>query len=97
MKLAKQDLYAFWSYDQFPYVKGGTITKIHDDSSIETKEYGPGACFSPLKIVPLKAGMIIQQDLNNRAEARRRKHYEVNQEFDSALRNFYCFIDKSLK
>ena len=97
MKLAKQELYAFWSYDQFPYVLGGTITKIHDDSSIETKEYGPGARFSPIKIVPLKAGMIIQHDLNNRAETRRRKRDEVNTEFDTSLRNFYCFIDKSLK
>lgn len=90
--MKKQQLYAFWSYDQFPYILGGTVAKINDDSTVETKEYGPGYCFTPLKIVPLKAGMIIKQDLE-KLKARRTKTLRgIELAFDEELKKQWCFI-----
>lgn len=57
----KQDLFAFWPYDYFPYVLGGTVTKIHDNGRVEIKEYGSGYSFEPIKILPYKAGLALYQ------------------------------------
>jgi hypothetical protein len=87
-----QKLYAFWSYDQFPYVLSGTVTKINDDSSVETEEYGSGYCFTPVKIVPLKAGLIIKQELDEMKETRRQKLDALREKFDSDLKQKWGFI-----
>lgn len=84
-------LYAFWRYDYFPYVLGGTVTKINDDSTVSIKEYG-NARFAPLKIVPFKAGMVIQQDLDKKKELRRISLEAVNKKADDELKRQWCFI-----
>ena len=50
------NLFAFWSYGSYPYVLGGTVTRMREDGYVETKEYGPGAWFKPVKLLPLDAG-----------------------------------------
>lgn len=87
----KQELYAFWRYDQFPYVLGGTVTKIHDNGTVEIKEW-QGFCFTPIKIVPLKAGMIIKQDLDKKQELRRISLEAVQLQADEELKRQWCFI-----
>ncbi len=56
LTLAPTDLYAFWHYDQYPYVCGGPITKISARGNVETRNYGPGFVFTPFLILPLAAG-----------------------------------------
>ncbi len=60
----KETLFAFWEYDQPPYFLGGTITKMYEDGTVETKEYGRGNCFTPVKIVPAQAGRAIKAKLD---------------------------------
>jgi len=87
-----EKLYAFWSYDKFPYVLGGTVTKMHDDGTVETKEYGQGSCFTPIKIVPFKAGIIIKQDLDKKQELLRISLNAAVMKADEELKREWCFI-----
>lgn len=87
-----EKLYAFWRYDQFPYVLGGTVTKMFDNGTVETKEYGRGSCFTPIKIVPLKAGMIIKRDLDKKQELLRISLEAVQLQADEELKRQWCFI-----
>jgi hypothetical protein len=66
-----QRLYAFWKYDQFPFVLGGEVTAMQSDGSVETVGYGKGYWFTPFKIVPLADGRKIAKELERlRAEYR---------------------------
>lgn len=51
-----KELYAFWKYDQFPFVLGGQITNMRSDGAVETVGYGKGYWFTPVKILPLEEG-----------------------------------------
>ena len=70
MNKKKLGKYAFWKYDRVPYVLGGTITDILDDGRVETREYGKGYYFTPIKIVPIEDGLKIQDQLNAMKEQR---------------------------
>lgn len=56
-------LYAFWKYGLFPYILGGIVTKIENET-VETKEYGKGNRFIYSKITNLKEGLQIQKKLD---------------------------------
>jgi hypothetical protein len=60
-----QELFAFWRYDTFPYVLGGTVTKMLPSGRVETVEYGPGHSFMPIKILPRADGAALWQKLEN--------------------------------
>lgn len=49
-------LFAFWRYDQFPYVLGGTVDRMSEKGNVNTHEYGYGYNFTPIKLMPEKAG-----------------------------------------
>lgn len=52
-------LYAFWSYDLYPYICGGEVTKSRrtdGEFHVETKEYGKGYWFNARKLMPLEEG-----------------------------------------
>jgi len=57
----KQELFAFWEYDKFPYFLGGTVTKFcgPKDRFVETKEYGVGNSFEPCKLVSKELGIAL--------------------------------------
>ena len=55
-------LFAFWRYDQFPYVLGAEIEYINDDGFVRAKGFG-GMMFRPIKIVPIAAGEQINAKL----------------------------------
>jgi hypothetical protein len=48
--------YAFWRYDVYPFILGGTITNMDKNGFIETEEYGVGRYFKPMAILPGNAG-----------------------------------------
>ncbi len=60
----KKKLFAFWRYDQFPYVLGSEITDMNNDGQVETTRYGKGQWFKPFKIVPVLEGERIMNDLH---------------------------------
>jgi hypothetical protein len=71
--------FAFWSYDQFPYVLGGTVTNINAEGQVETEEFGKGNYFTPLRIMPVKAGMIMLQELNKQRDERNHLMHSINE------------------
>jgi hypothetical protein len=63
-----EELFAFWNYDQYPYVLGGTITEIDDSGLVQTKEYGQGTRFKPVKILPVTSGRALSVKLKHLGE-----------------------------
>ncbi len=47
-------LFAFWRYDQFPYVLGAEVTRMDDKGNTYAPSYQ--SWFRPIKIMPTKAG-----------------------------------------
>ena len=85
-----QTLYAFWKYDQFPYVLGGTVTKMNGDGSVQIKEYG-NSSFNPVKILPLEDGKKMQNALYVLQSKRDKALKEVNTTFNALLRDNFPF------
>ena len=77
----KKKLFAFWKYDQFPYCLGGEITDMRDNGSIETVEYGRGAYFKPVLILPLEQGKATMKELKVLEAARAEAIKAVNKTF----------------
>jgi hypothetical protein len=80
-----QPLFAFWRYTNFPYLLGGTVTKLNDNGSVETLEYGPGNCFQAVKMLPLDAGKKLLSQLR-----------DMQRERGKALNDLYIKWDKKL-
>jgi hypothetical protein len=53
--MSKQ-LYAFWSYDLFPFCLGGEVTNVRLNGYVETREYGTGFYFKPFLLLPYAEG-----------------------------------------
>lgn len=73
---------AFWPYDKFPFILGGHITEMNERGAVETREYGPGFFFKPIKILPAKAGEAALAKL----EELRAKHDRARADFDREWR-----------
>lgn len=88
---AKQNkLYAFWKYDQFPYVLGGEATKAIKDSVsgkvyYQIKGYD-GMQFLPLKVVDLSVGLKIQKKLDDLQIRRNAFLKQANDMFELELK-----------
>ena len=77
-----KDLFAFWRYDLFPYVLGGTVVEMSDKGNIRTREYDY-MWFTPIKIMPLDAG----KALWSRIDKVRNEHHVALREFDKEWRS----------
>jgi len=75
--------YAFWRYDLFPYVLGGTITKMREDGCVGTVEYG--SYFNPVKILPVDAGKELHKKIEALARERADALKKFNADWDKAL------------
>ena len=67
MDAKRQDvkgLYAFWAYDLFPFILGGPVEKMGKHGEVETKNFGPGFWFTPLKIMPEESGKELHEKIN---------------------------------
>jgi hypothetical protein len=58
----REEQFAFWRYDLFPYFLGSPIDKILDNGLVRAKAYG-GGTFRPVLIVPHKDGVRILEGL----------------------------------
>jgi hypothetical protein len=48
--MKNQTLYAFWDYDQCPYMLGGEVVKFIEGGKVHAKGYGT-MCFKPIAIL----------------------------------------------
>lgn len=69
-------LFAFWTYDTFPYVLGGPVMSMNDSGRIQAETYG-GSVFVPLKILPRAVGEAILTKI----EALRREQHAAEEKF----------------
>ena len=51
-----QGLFAFWAYDQYPWLLGGHVTRVRYDGNVETREFGTGHWFHPVILLPEAEG-----------------------------------------
>ena len=90
--MLKQELYAFWKYDQFPFVCCGTVTSMMSDGWVEIKEYGKGYLFNPIKIVPLEQGLKIKRELDALTVAYRKETEALHKSKVKQLKETFDFI-----
>ncbi len=84
MKTSKQ--YAFWRYDQFPYVLSGTVTKTLPNGNVEVEGYGTGTTgFKPILVVPEPRGKLIAKSLERLTQYRERQVTNINRECESQM------------
>lgn len=95
-KDSNYDLFAFWPYDSFPYVLGGTVTKITDKGAVETIEYGPGRYFRATKILPLAAGKKLKETLDRLTKVRNSALKKFNDEWNKKLEDIDGFNVKEI-
>lgn len=88
MKNSKKE-FAFWSYDQFPFVLGGEIDEILDDGRVTIKSYGKGYSFRPISIVSSEDGLKIEKFLQKLDH-----EYRITNE--SVFQGFYSRLTKGI-
>lgn len=59
-------LFAFWRYGfqvhtGFNGVIGSEVTSMNGRGAVETKEFGPGQRFMPVRVMPLKEGQALHR------------------------------------
>ena len=81
-KPAYGPLYAFWKYDQFPYVLGGEVLTFLEDGAVTVRGY-QGKAFTPIKVVPWAAGVELHAMLNEVKEEYRQAQQKI---LEDALR-----------
>lgn len=75
---AVSGLFAFWRYDQFPYVLGAEIARMDDVGNVYAPSYQ--SWFRPIKTMPTRAG----KALNQRLERMRAEHGAARALLDAA-------------
>lgn len=66
----KNKEYAFWKYDLFPYMLGGTVTGFSKGGLVETEEFGRGHYFKPIVFTSKQKGKEMRNKLETLAEQR---------------------------
>lgn len=83
----EKEKYAFWEYDQYPYVLGGQVTNTLPNGNVEVAGYyGRGTTgFKPLIIFPYKLGKLIAQRLTELKQQRIDELKRVNVSFNRQI------------
>lgn len=81
----RDKLYAFWKYDNPPYLLGGEVESIDEDGFVTVKGYSSFR-FRPVKIVSLEKGIKLQKKLHKAEVKYRRIVKDANNELRSVVR-----------
>lgn len=76
-------LFAFWRYDQYPYVLGAEITRMNDRGDVYAPAYE--AWFHPVKLMPVKAGKALDDRLLQMRNEHRAAHVMLDAEWNKTL------------
>lgn len=77
--------YAFWKYDDIPYLLGGEVTEFKPNGQVSVKGY-TGMLFYPVKVVPLDEGLALKRYLDQAEIIYREKHKLIQNELNMAVR-----------
>lgn len=86
-------LFAFWSYDRFPYVLGGPIEKMIEGGYIKATNYG-SSCFNPIKILLESEGEELLLKLEELRVQHKKALDQVNDEYNIKLKELAPFVLK---
>jgi hypothetical protein len=81
-------MFAFWRYDQFPYILGAEVVKMRDNGMVETTGY-QGFLFKPIKILPRKAGEALHEKLKALTSEHRAAMDKLNEDFRAKVREVF--------
>lgn len=89
--------FAFWRYSGMPHFCGGSIIDMRGDGAVLTREFGPGAWYSPLLILPLQEGLNMRQELEKLEKQYRRELSRVESDFRKKVGELHPKFAKELK
>ena len=78
-------VYAFWEYDQFPYVLGAEVVEFQGEQ-VKVKGY-QNYLFSPVKIVDAETGKRMQAELQALKNERDALLKSIQEEYSSKAQN----------
>ena len=85
-------LVALWTYDQFPYLLGGHVTRMDPDGAVETREFGKGHWFIPIKLLPAPAGEALLEQLKTLKAKRDTEMRAIDVEWRRELEKLCPFV-----
>ena len=81
MSRKQQEFYAFWEYDQFPFVLSGkAVDRTDKQGRIEIEGYG-GMRFKPLRVIAGSRGRELSEQLSQLRNDYRAEQQAVGQRF----------------
>ena len=91
----KNKEFAFWRYDQFPYVIGAKVKQIFKDGIIEPCGYG-GYTFRPIAFYSISEGQAIKDKLEDLIVKRSEMLCDINELFNNKIKSIFPkALDKS--
>ena len=85
-----QGLYAFWKYDQFPYIIGGEVSKINGKGHVYAPSYQ--SWFVPLKILPIIEGKELGIKIKELTEEYKREEIRLKDIYVDKLKKLVSFM-----
>ena len=76
-------LFAFWKYDQFPYLLGAPVSKINEKGMWHAPNYQ--MWFRPQKLLPIKQGEELKEKLEKLDKEYKKEHKLVDEKFNKLL------------
>lgn len=76
-------IYAFWKYDQYPYLLGDEVLEI-EGMKVKPANYG-GYWFTAKFFLPDDSGAKLKEKLKDLKEKRQNELHKFNEKFDSQL------------
>ena len=78
-----EGLFAFWKYDQFPYLLGGNVEKVFENGLVKIKEYN--STFRPVLILPKENGEMLKAKLEDLRAEYREEQSKLRLKFELVL------------
>lgn len=89
-------MFAFWTYDQFPYILGAPIDEMDEEGRVQAPSFGKGYWFRPIKIVPVAQGKKLMEQLYQLRDEKREADAALRKEFLDKAKALAPFIEVKL-
>lgn len=83
-------LFAFWNYDQYPYVLGAEVEELKGDS-VRPKGYG-GYTFKHIHITDYESGVVIKDQLDYLKVKFEKERLELSKSYREQAKKIAPFI-----
>lgn len=87
-------LFAFWRYDQYPFVLGAPVTEMDDEGKVYVPNYQ--GWVKPLKLMPLKKGKELLEALKGAEGLERQRKAALEKFEDHWARTLHVLFPEAL-